>query len=196
MSVPMARAGSKLRALPQPALQQRLRLSAADERRLDWGASPSALLDQLCRMDLVREAVRLLAYALPEREAVWWGCMCVAHAACPSAAERAALDAAEAWVRCPDEAAARQAAWAAAACGHHLAGAWPALAAYWSQRSGESDGGCGLGVETAAALAARRRGPDGERETLSRFVVGGRDVAGGGPGRLPPPAPSKAEDTA
>ena len=194
--VVLSPASSKLRPLPRPILVRHLRLPSTQERSLDWQAPPAGLLDQLCARGLVAEALRMLAYALPEREAVWWGCMCVAHTAGRCAmVEREALDAAEAWVWDPKEAAGRQAAWAAVAAGYDAPGAWPALAAYWSQQSdGQPDaqpGRCGRGVETATKLAARRGDPDSGQDNvpaavLRRFVESGQDIAGGGSGRLPP----------
>jgi len=45
------------------------------------------------------EATRLIAHALPKREAVWWACMCALHTAPPDLPEpdRAAREAAELW---------------------------------------------------------------------------------------------------
>jgi hypothetical protein len=191
MSAAAMPAHGKLRALSRPVLARRLRLAGDRENLLDWQATPTGLLDQLCAMDLVAEAVRLLAYALPDREAVWWGCMCVTHtvaqsgAGQPGNAEREALGAAKAWVWHPGEAAARQAAWAAAAAGYHLPGAWTALAAYWSQQLGGEPGRAGRGIDTATTLAAGRGGQEAAA-VLRRFIASGRDVAEGGPGRLPP----------
>src|SRR4051812_23693597 len=47
------------------------------------------------------EATRLVAHALPKREAVWWACMCAGHTAPADlpAADRVAREAAEDWVR-------------------------------------------------------------------------------------------------
>lgn len=78
-----------------------------------------ALLSPLERLALIERcrpadiALGYLAYALPEREAVWWACQCVLHMASParsdaqawSDAEHRAVAAAQAWVRRPDEAA-------------------------------------------------------------------------------------------
>jgi hypothetical protein len=47
-------------------------------------------------------AVAFMAHLLPRREAVWWGCNCL-RAMLGAAADDAAIGAAEAWVRAPDE---------------------------------------------------------------------------------------------
>ncbi|HLJ71590.1 MAG TPA: hypothetical protein VKU03_09750 [Roseiarcus sp.] len=76
-----------------------------DLRRL---APPPA--DDLPALDYARRLLALrkksalayLAFLLPRREAVWWALQCVA-ALSPRDAEDAALQAAEAWVRAPEE---------------------------------------------------------------------------------------------
>lgn len=180
----------KLRRTEPHLLSERLRLPAAHESLVGDGEAPTALLARLVEIGLLVEATRLLAYALPEREAVWWACVCVAHTAGAelSAEERRALEAAEAWVRRPDERTAREAAWAAAEAGLGKPGAWPALAAYWSRPSVPLDAQGGRGVETAIARAAARGGSARQPERLRRFIDSGRDIAAGGVGRLPPEA--------
>jgi hypothetical protein len=73
------------------------------------------------------EAVVYLAYLLPRREAVWWGCQCVRAIGGGEADE--ALLAAEAWVRDPEDATRRAAlniGWSRDA---RIATTWLALAA-------------------------------------------------------------------
>lgn len=182
--------GGKLRPLDPVFLRPRLLLPPAHAALLDEPDGPGRLLDRLVERGLLIEATRLLAYALPPREAVWWGAMCVGHAA-PAAlgdAERAALAAAEAWVRQPDDRTRRDAAWAAAAAGYQLPGAWPALAAYWSRPARALDMRAGRGVETAIARAIARNREARDAAHLARFIASGRDIAAGGAGRLAPAA--------
>jgi hypothetical protein len=183
-SVPIS---GKLRTLERPVLRQRLRLPPEREALLDDWQVPATLLGRLAEAGLLPEATRLLAYALPERESVWWACMCVAHTmpAAQPEPEGRALAAAEAWVRRPDDGARREAAWAAAAAGYEAPGAWAALAAYWSRRSLPLDTRGGRGVETAVARAAVRGGAEHQAERLLLFIGGGTEIAGGGVGRLP-----------
>lgn len=180
----------KLRVLAPDVLRERLRIPPGKDTILVDHDGPGDLLNRLVQQDLLIEAARLLAYALPEREAVWWSCMCVLHTAPADfpAAERQATQAAEAWVRQPSEETKREAAWAAAAAGYGAPGAWPALAAYWSRPALEGDTRGGRGVDTAITRAAMRDDTSRQNERLRRFIGSGRDIASGGAGRLPPEA--------
>jgi hypothetical protein len=181
---------TKLRSLAPALLRARLQLPMAHATLLDEADGLDQLLDRLVERHLLVEAARLLAYALPPRESVWWGCMCVGHAAPDSlaATERDALGAAEAWVRQPDEQARRDAAWAASAAGHDLPGAWPALAAYWARQTRPDDLRAGRGVETAIDRSIARDHREREPARLASFIASGRDIAAGGAGRLAPAA--------
>ncbi len=153
----------------------------------ECGGEPERLLWRLRQSELLPEAVRMLAYALPEREAVWWSCMCVRHAA-PSLpdAERCAVEAAEAWVRRPEPAMRHEAALAASAPGYAAPGAWSALGAAWSQRERLLPDLCGgRGAATAVARAAAHGGPERATERLRRFIESGVDIGNGGAGRIP-----------
>jgi hypothetical protein len=77
------------------------------------------------------DAIAFLTYLLPRREAVWWARQCVGAILGP-AADDAALRAAEAWVRAPEEEN-RLAALAIGTAGDQRAATtWLALAAAWS----------------------------------------------------------------
>ncbi len=80
------------------------------------------------------DAIRVLAHALPRREAVWWACHSVRKVALgqPSSAIVAALAAAEAWVIDPSEENRRAAQAAAEAVGYDSAAGCAAAAAFWS----------------------------------------------------------------
>jgi hypothetical protein len=187
----------KLRKLPPALLARALRLPAQHASLLDLAHAPSMLLDTLVELDLIAEAARLVAYALPEREAVWWACMCAVHTAPESMAEaeRRALGAAEAWVRRPEAATRREAAEAGRVHLRRTPGPWAARAAAWSMPvpGAVSDSAerpaapatCSQAVEVAVALAAARDEPQRRDTRLARFVASGHDIAGGGAGRLP-----------
>lgn len=68
--------------------------------------TPREFLDALGAKRLFRDAIRFLAHALPHREAVWWGALCVKHASGETLppAESAALKAAVTWVLDPSDA--------------------------------------------------------------------------------------------
>jgi hypothetical protein len=59
----------------------------------------------LVEKELFRDALRLVAYLLPKREAIGWGCLCVRHIL-PSPKDQPLADvqvAAERWVAAPNE---------------------------------------------------------------------------------------------
>jgi hypothetical protein len=65
---------------------------------------PVEFIRSLAASGAYRDAVSCCAYLLPRREAVWWACQCVrASGKTLLPEEKAALDAAEAWVRTPEE---------------------------------------------------------------------------------------------
>jgi hypothetical protein len=65
---------------------------------------PVEFIRSLTAAGAYRDAVSCCAYLLPRREAVWWACQCVrAGGKTLLPEERTALDAAEAWVRTPEE---------------------------------------------------------------------------------------------
>jgi hypothetical protein len=65
---------------------------------------PVEFIRSLAASGAHRDAVSFCAYVLPRREAVWWACQCArASGTALLPEERDALDAAEAWVRTPEE---------------------------------------------------------------------------------------------
>jgi hypothetical protein len=157
----------------------------------------SEALDLLEGAGFLLEATRLLAYALPKREAVWWACMCAAHTAPPDLpeADRLAREAAELWVRQPGEKNRRAAALLAEATTMDHPEPWTTVAVFWS---GETIGPedlpavpppphmTGKAVAGTIYIAAVRGDPMRESARLKRFLESGRNIAAGGPGRLPP----------
>ncbi|HYZ63460.1 MAG TPA: hypothetical protein VE650_13500, partial [Acetobacteraceae bacterium] len=99
-----ALACQKLRSFEPDLWRRWLQLPPPHASLPDEFPEPDALLSHLVELGLLLEATRVLAYGLPEREAVWWSCMCVRHTLPrdPADAEVAAVTAAEAWVRRPD----------------------------------------------------------------------------------------------
>ena len=89
----------------------------------------------LSKQQLHLDAIRLLAHALPKREAIWWATRCVRAAlgeSEPVRTDRVALEAAERWVTEPDEKNRRAAQSAADATGYETACGWLAAGAFWS----------------------------------------------------------------
>jgi predicted component of type VI protein secretion system len=102
---------------------------------LDDKQSTRQFYTLLVKEKLYPDAVRLLAHALPKREAIWWTARCVRAALGdtePSRTDRNALEAAERWVVEPDEKNRRAAQPAAEATNYETACGWLAAGAFWS----------------------------------------------------------------
>ena len=69
------------------------------------GMGPREFMDALVANKQFIPGIDFVAHALPAREAIWWGCLCLQHA-CGSSltpAEKAAARAAVQWVMAPSE---------------------------------------------------------------------------------------------
>lgn len=69
------------------------------------GMGPKEFVDALVANKQYLTAIDFMAHALPAREAVWWGCLCLQHAcgASLSPVDKAACKAAVQWVMQPTE---------------------------------------------------------------------------------------------
>ena len=86
---------------------------------------------RLARSDEPLGAIAYFAYLLPRREAVWWGIQCV-RALKGTAAPDVALQAADRWVRIPEEDTRVAALSVAGSASRRASTTWLALAAAWS----------------------------------------------------------------
>ena len=189
----------KLAVALTPVLD-RVALEDGQRQSLQGCADVAAALDRLTGPDDLVSAVTLVAHALPKREAVWWACMCARAVPAAQAApiDVAALDAAEFWVRKPDDER-RRACMAAAQAGRFDSPeAWAAVGAFWSGGSMSPPDApavappehlTALAVAGAVRLAALRRKPAAVNQRLVRFLAAAREIATGGAGRMPPDAP-------
>jgi hypothetical protein len=151
---------------------------------------PRAFLDALLANRQYQSAIAFVAHAVPQREAIWWGCLCLRHvsrAPLPPV-EEVAYKAAVQWVLEPTEKnrSAAQAPGEAAGVGTP-AGAL-ALAACWTGGSlappnlpavPPSPFMTAKGVAGAVLLAATRGEPARIADTQRLFVELGIDVAQG-----------------
>lgn len=80
-------------------------LSSAGKALVTGDADGAALVRRLVDASLEIDALRLFAYLIPIRKAVWWGCLCSWHGngGKPEILEDESLRAAVAWVRTPGE---------------------------------------------------------------------------------------------
>jgi hypothetical protein len=161
------------------------------------------IADAIVRLEaagFAADAVRMLAHALPRREGVWWACMC-AHNTAPHdlpEPDRLARETAELWVRQQKDEQRRTAMAHAEASGFQSPEAWSGVAAFWSGDSMSPLGqpvvpppptAVGGAVAGAVALSATRGDVKRHAERLKRFLESGRNIAAGGPGRMPPEVP-------
>lgn len=174
-------------------------LSAEARALLNDQHSPDAFLDLLLEHGHLADAIRLLAFALPKREAVWWACQCVRDCL-PADAPPKFLDAvtaAEAWVKKPTE----ENRWAAKEpserAGYDKAAAWTALGAFWSGGSmvpahlpamAPGPTFTGMAVSGAILLGAVQREPEKAMDRYRQYITVGVDIANGGTGKPSPAA--------
>jgi hypothetical protein len=115
-------------------LCERAKIKEDAKALLKDGHTPRQFLDLLIGKELFLDAIRLLAYVLPKREAVGWGCLCVRHSLGTEDAAKISETqvAAERWVSNPDDANRRAAKVAADKEGLESPSAFLALAAFFS----------------------------------------------------------------
>ena len=68
---------NKLDMVTVQTILPRLELSDTAAKCVDGCTQPSLAVDRLIQADLLVEAARLCAHALPPRERVWWAARCV-----------------------------------------------------------------------------------------------------------------------
>ena len=159
-------------------------------------ASPLACIQALVEHKCFNDAVKLIAHALPKREAVWWACLAAQHAAGEAPLEgdnAAAVKAAEKWVKDPSEENRQAAKKLGDKTGHKSAASWAATAAYWSAGSMAAEGDPAVppppflyahAVAGSVSLAAALPDPDRADEKFSHYIKQGLDLAAGGRGEV------------
>lgn len=193
----MARTLEKLNAPLAPFIPG-LELDAQTGALLEGVRTASEGVTVLEEAGKTPEAARLIAHALPKREAVWWACMCARGVPDPSLAghDVSALEAAEAWVRKPADDQLRRASWEAAQrTAFKTPEAWAAVAVFWSGGSiappGQpvvppADHLTGVAVSGAVVLASVRVKPAQAPARLLLFLASAKDIANGGAGWIKP----------
>ncbi len=193
----MSQTLGKLNGVEFSAVRQHAALPVEAAMAVQGCADVESALQRLEAAGFHLEAARLMAHALPKREAVWWACMCATHTAPADLPEsdRMARQTAEGWVRQQSDKLRRQAMAHAEAGGFGTPEAWAAVGAFWSGDSMSPEGQpavppaphlAGTAVAGAIALAAVRGEVARRAARLKRFLESGRNIAQGGPGRLPP----------
>lgn len=190
---------AKVAAKTAAEVCQHFPLDEAARKLLRPEMTPSQYLAALMEAQLLVDAIRFLAHALPKREAVWWACACAraAHAPTPPAVAAAALQAAERWVADPSEDHRRAAMPASEAVGLADPAGCAVAATFWSGGSlappdlpavppGEHL--TAHGVAGAIMLAAVLKEPERAPEKQRAFLKMGLDVANGANRWKEPPA--------
>jgi hypothetical protein len=115
-------------------LCERAKLGEEAKALLKDEHTPRQFLELLIGKELFLDAIRFLAFVLPKREAVGWGCLCVRHSLGTEDAAKISESqvAAERWVSNPDEANRRAAKAAADKGGSESPSDFLALAAFSS----------------------------------------------------------------
>lgn len=83
-----------------------VKLGDPAQQLLTAGLLPEHYLDKLLSYQQFADGIKFLAHALPPREAVWWGCLCLRLVSDPAKMppeQAAALHAAVQWVLHPEE---------------------------------------------------------------------------------------------
>jgi predicted component of type VI protein secretion system len=151
-------------------------------------SSPDEMIDRMAAEGKFMDALRLRAYLLTKREAVWWGYLCVREDLddpLPSP-QMVALEAAAAWVGQPDEKNRRSAEERAAAAKYSGVGATLALSAFWSDGSIAPEGNPAVppderltsqGVAAALISAAYHGDSTKAISRIHAFLSRGKDIA-------------------
>ena len=177
------------------AAEPAARFEASDKAAaiLKAGMRPAEYLASLIDAELWPDAIRFLAYALPNREGVWWACL-AARASLPPGAppgHAETIAAAEEWVYHPDDGTRRAAFAAAEKIGFKSPAAYAGLAAFWSGGSLAPPGTpevppdpnlCPVAVSSAVLLAAVVHEPHKAEGKYRSFLTSGIDIANGGNG--------------
>lgn len=167
-----------------PDLRRLIPRPSNDSAALDY---PRSLLTSRRPLD----AIVFLAHLLPRREAVWWARQCV-EALLPESAEDAALRAADAWVRSPEEETRRAALDIGNAADQAIATTWLALAAAWSGGSMAAPdqkphipqpSACARAANAAIALAISGGEPETIAARIQACAAAGLRFAEGGDAR-------------
>jgi len=194
---------TKIKAARAAEVCAALQLTPEARRLLGQDDPPAAFLGALVEAGLYTDAVAFMAHGLPKREATWWACL-AARTALPPEPEpalTAALEAAEAWVYKPTDAARRDAQAKGEAAGLSTApAALAAAAAGWSGGSltpadapvvPPSDALTPTAVYTAVLMAAAAPAePEAIRARYRLFLEQAVDIAKGGTGRVQAPPQS------
>jgi len=154
----------------------------------DADTTPARFVDLLFDAELFDDAIMFLAYALPKREAVWWGIACARDVAPDDLPEEgvAALQAAEAWLSDPTDENRRNSFEAAKAATYDTPPGCIALAVFFSEGSLSpadcppvpvGEGFCARTTAAAILLSSLQVAPDDVAAKAKAFALSGIEAA-------------------
>lgn len=169
---------------------QRFELGDEAKALLKPQMKPLQFLQVLTEHKLYVDAIRLLSYTMPTRQAVWWGCLCVWHISKPEPSEKeaAALQAVFQWIQQPSEEARRAAEAAGQAAGPGTPAGALAMVVFLSGGSISLPKQpevlpkpflAARTVANAVLAASRKAKPAQIAEVQSNFLTIGHDIAQG-----------------
>lgn len=156
---------------------------------------PEKYIQALTSADKWPDAVKVMAHALPKREAVWWACICARNmeVLAKNKEEALALKAAEKWVYKPTEENRRKAFLQAQKGDAPSVGTLSSLAAACSggklslgegQSADLDDSAVPQIVSTVVIISATEKEADQTNQILNSFLQKGIDIACGGNGQV------------
>jgi hypothetical protein len=167
----------------------RFELSKEAAALVKEGQAPKQLFDLLVEKNHLLDAIRLLAHALPKREAIWWAFQCARQVhGKPEPAVAQALTATEKWLLDPKEETRRGTEAAAEPAGLGTPAGCTAIAVFWSGGSlapphapvvPPKDHLTGHGAASAILLAAVLTEPEKAEQKHRAFLKLGAEVAAG-----------------
>lgn len=189
----MSGAKLKIRAATAQEICGQFALSEAGRQCLKPAMPPLEFLSALAARGSYPDAFQFLARALPKREAVWWSCCCTRELdPDPTKPEvEVGLQAAETWVRRPNEDNRRSAEKAGQGIKAPHPARWTAMAAFWSGGSLAPPGApeakppedLTAKAVAGAVMVAAALDPAKSELRNKLFLDYGLDIANGGSGR-------------
>ncbi|GAB2191712.1 hypothetical protein MAH1_33200 [Sessilibacter sp. MAH1] len=175
-----------------PLLSQ-FEVSEDAESLLSPNATTRANVEALADAGFYFDAIKLLAHALPKREAVWWACLASRQAQTPDTDQHNidALVAAEAWAHKPTEENRQRCKALGQLTKSKTPASWAATAASWCAGSIANPGEPEVAppaylyahaVAGSVTLAASFINPDNPNEHMKYSLLQGANLASGGNG--------------
>lgn len=170
-------------------------LDPASVELLNAEMRPESYIGELSTAKKWPDAVKVMARALPPREAVWWACVCARQMKelSSDASQISSLEAAENWVRKPTDENRREAFRLTQESASQSAGSLSALAAAFNEGKLPAPDNQNFNLESSVfpqiigavvILAASEKQGEHFNEQLQCFLASGKDIACGGNGRI------------